>query len=126
MLGHDEHGNRDFRKAPDLARGEGAASAARAGASHRRRRIRTAWRLVRRGHIEMVALVERVLTRRWSSIGSCAAATLMDAEANRLVWWQTGGIPLRRGKVVTLTGRVRRHTRFADSAVTVLSHCQRR
>lgn len=74
----------------------------------------------------MVALVERVLTRRWSSIGSCAAATLMDAEANRLVWWQTGGIPLRRGKVVTLTGRVRRHTRFADSAVTVLSHCQRR
>jgi hypothetical protein len=51
---------------------------------------------------------------------------LIDADANRLVWWQTAGAPLHRGEVVTLIGRVQRHTRFGASAVTVLSHCRRR
>lgn len=92
MLGHDEHGNRDFRKAPDLTRGEGAGSAARGGASHRRRRIRTAWRSVRRGHIEVTALVERVLTRRSERNRMVGRGELIDAEANRLVWWQTSSI----------------------------------
>ncbi len=37
---------------------------------------------------------------------------LLDAHANRLVWWQTAGGPLRAGHVVRLCGRVRRHAHF--------------
>jgi hypothetical protein len=50
---------------------------------------------------------------------------LLDAHANRLVWWQTAGRPLRAGPVVRLRGRVRRHAHFGPIAVTVLSGCQK-
>jgi hypothetical protein len=75
--------------------------------------------------IEVTVLVERVLTQRSQRHGIVRRCELIDADANRLVWWQTSGAPLHRGEVVTLTGRVQRHTHFAATAITVLSHCRR-
>jgi hypothetical protein len=94
-------------------------------AVYRQRRAR--WRhLAHPGaRIGVTVLVERVLTQRSQRHGTVRRCELIDADANRLVWWQTAGAPLHRGEVVTLTGRVKRHTRFAAGAVTVLSHCRR-
>ena len=75
--------------------------------------------------IDVTVLGESVLTQRSERHGTVRRCELIDADANRFVWWQTAGAPLHRGEVVTLTGRVKRHTRFAAGAVTVLSHCRR-
>ena len=94
-------------------------------AVYRQRRARSRHLAHPGARIEVTVLVERVLTQRSERHGTVRRCELIDADANRLVWWQTGGAPLHRGEVVTLTGRVQRHTRFAASAVTVLSHCRR-
>ena len=94
-------------------------------AVYRQRRARSRHLAHPGARIEVTVLVERVLTQRSERHGTVRRCELIDADANRLVWWQTGGAPLHRGEVVTLTGRVQRHTRFAVSAVTVLSHCRR-
>jgi hypothetical protein len=94
-------------------------------AVYRQRRARSrhlAWPGAR---IEVTVLVERVVTQDSERHGTVRRCELIDADANRLVWWQTGGTPLVGGEVVTLTGRVQRHTRFGASAVTALSHCRR-
>ena len=43
--------------------------------------------------IEVTVLVERVLTQRSERHGTVRRCELIDADANRLVWWQTGGAP---------------------------------
>jgi hypothetical protein len=65
-----------------------------------------------------------VLMQRSERHGTLRRCELIDAEANRLVWWQTRGTPLLGGEVIALTGRVQRHTRFGATAVTVLSHAR--
>ncbi|MGH2859715.1 MAG: hypothetical protein ACRDMJ_19745 [Solirubrobacteraceae bacterium] len=69
--------------------------------------------------------VERVIAPRSARHGTVRRCELLDADANRLVW-QTGGTALAPGEVLTLTGRVPRHTHFGSSTVTVLSHCRPR
>ena len=48
----------------------------------------------------------------WTSAGQ-TPVELIDANVNRLAWWQTRGAPLQPGTVVSLEGTVERHTRFA-------------
>ena len=91
----------------------------------RKRRARSRHLAHPGARIAVTVLVERVLAQRSERHGAVRRCELIDADANRLVWWQTGGAPLHRGEVVALTGRVQRHTRFAATAVTVLSHCRR-
>ena len=95
-------------------------------AVYRQRRARSRHLAHPGARIEVTVLVERVLTQRSERHGTVRRCELIDADANRLVWWQTAGAPLHHGEVVTLTGRVQHHTRFGTSAVTVLSHCRRR
>jgi hypothetical protein len=93
-------------------------------AVYRQRRARSR-HLARPGaRIELTVLAERVVTQRSERHGTVRRCELIDADANRLVWWQTGGTPLVGGEVVALTGRVQRHTRFGATAVTVLGHCR--
>ena len=94
-------------------------------AVYRQRRARSRHLAHPGARIEVTVLVGRVVIQRSERHGTVRRCELIDADANRLVWWQTGGAPLHRGEVVTLTGRVQRHTRFGSSAVTVLSHCRR-
>ena len=95
-------------------------------AVYRQRRARSR-HLARPGaRIEVTVLVERVLTQRSERHGTVRRCELIDADANRLMWRQTADAALHSGEVVTLIGRVQRHTRFGTSAVTVLSHCRRR
>jgi hypothetical protein len=94
-------------------------------AVYRQRRARSRHLAHLGARIEVTVLVERVLTQRSERHGTVRRCELIDADANRLVWWQTAGAPLHHGEVVTLTGRVQHHTRFGASAVTVLSHCRR-
>ena len=75
--------------------------------------------------LETTVVVERVTGQASRRHGTVHRCELLDANANRLVWWQTRGEPLRAGEVVTLAGRVQRHTRFGTTPVTVLSHCRR-
>ena len=53
-----------------------------------------------------------------------ARCELIDAHVNRLIWRQTRGVALHRGEVITLAGRVQRHTRFGAIPVTVLAYCR--
>ena len=76
--------------------------------------------------VEVTVLVERVVAQHSERHGIVRRCELIDAEVNRLVWWQTQGDALRGGEVVTLIGRVQRHTRFGATAITVLSHCRRK
>jgi hypothetical protein len=78
------------------------------------------------GRLETTVVVERVTAQASRRHGTIYRCELLDADANRLMWWQTRGKPLRAGEVVRLAGRVQRHTRFGDTPVTVLSHCRRR
>ena len=94
-------------------------------AVYRQRRARSRHLADPGARVEVTVLVERVITQRSERHGTVRRCELIDADANRLVWWQTHGAPLHRGEVVTLTGRVQRHTRFCGTAVTVLSHCRR-
>jgi hypothetical protein len=77
------------------------------------------------GHsTEVTVLVERVVERPSARHGIVRRCDLLDAEANRLVWWQTHGTPAREGQVFVLRGRVARHTHFGNAAVTVLAACR--
>jgi hypothetical protein len=73
--------------------------------------------------LQTVVLVERVTPTPSARYGTVHRCELIDAEVNRLAWWQTRGEPLRAGQVLRLAGAIERHTRFGASAVTVLSHC---
>jgi hypothetical protein len=75
--------------------------------------------------VDATVLVERVVERASARHGTVRRCELLDADVNRLVWWQTQGAPLHEGDVLVLRGRVERHTRFGTTAVTVLSHCRR-
>ena len=91
-------------------------------AVYRRRRARSR-HLGRPGApVDATVLVERVVRQPSRNHGTVCRCELLDADANRLVWWQTQGPPLRAGDLITLAGRVQRHTRFGDTPVTVLSH----
>ena len=94
-------------------------------AVYRQRRARSRHLALPGAGIELTVLVERVVTQDSERHGTVRRCELIDADANRLVWWQTRGTPLHGGEVIALTGRVQRHTRFGASAVTVLSHCRR-
>jgi hypothetical protein len=76
-------------------------------------------------NVDATVLVERVLERPSARHGTVRRCDLLDADVNRLVWWQTRGTPLREGEVVQLHGRVERHTHFGTTAVTVLASCRR-
>ena len=68
-------------------------------------------------------LVERVMPAPSERYGTVHRCELIDADVNRLAWWQTRGYRYTPGEVVRLAGTIERHTRFGTSAVTVLSHC---
>ena len=92
-------------------------------AAYRQRRAR--WRhLGQPGErLGTVVLVERVMPVPSERYGTVHRCELIDAEVNRLAWWQTRGAPPQPGEIVSLVGTVERHTRFGAGAVTVLSHC---
>ena len=69
-------------------------------------------------------VVERIVDRPSRRHGSVRRHELIDVDGNRLVWWQTSGAPLPRGRAVRLRGRVERHTRFGPMPVTVLARCK--
>jgi hypothetical protein len=73
--------------------------------------------------VELTVLVERVTPQPSARHGAIHRCELLDADANKLVWWQTQGTTLPAGEVVVLSGRVQHHTHFGSSAVTVVSHC---
>jgi hypothetical protein len=75
--------------------------------------------------VDVTVLVERVVEQPSPRHGTVRRCDLLDADVNRLVWWQTRGKPLREGEVLLLRGRVERHTRFGTTAVTVLAYCRR-
>ena len=92
-------------------------------AAYRQRRARSRHLAEPGERLETVVLVERVTPAPSDRYGTVYRCELIDAHVNRLVWWQTRGIPLHAGEVVRLAGTIERHTRFGTSAVTVLSHC---
>ena len=69
-------------------------------------------------------VVERIVDRRSRRHGSVCRHELIDVDGNRLLWWQTSGAPLPRGRAVRLRGPVERHTRFGSMPVTVLARCK--
>jgi hypothetical protein len=75
--------------------------------------------------VDATVLVERVLERPSARHGTVRRCDLLDADVNRIVWWQTQGTPLHEDEVLLLRGRVERHTHFGNTAVTVLAHCRR-
>ena len=93
-------------------------------AVYRRRRAGSE-HLGRRGEwLETIVVVERIVDQPSRHHGSVRRHELIDVDGNRLVWWQTSGAPLPRGRAVHLRGRVERHTRFGPTPVTVLARCQ--
>ena len=74
--------------------------------------------------LETLAVVERIVDQPSRHHGSVRRHELIDVDGNRLVWWQTSGAPLPRGRAVHLRGRVERHTRFGSVPVTVLARCK--
>ena len=93
-------------------------------AVYRQRRARSRHLADPGRRVEVTVLVERVIAQPSERHGTVRRCELIDTEVNRLVWWQTQGAALRSGEVVTLIGRVQRHTRFSGTPVTVLSHCR--
>ena len=94
-------------------------------AVYRQRRARSRHLAQPGARVETTVLVERVKPQASRRHGTVYRCELLDADANRLVWWQTRGEALVEDEVVTLAGRVGRHTRFGDTPITVLSHCRR-
>jgi hypothetical protein len=92
-------------------------------AAYRQRRARSRHLGQPGERLQTIVLVERVTPAPSARYGTVHRCELIDAEVNRLVWWQTRGEPLQAGQVVRLAGLIERHTRFGTSAVTVLSHC---
>ena len=72
----------------------------------------------------MTVLVERTTAQTSKRHPALRRHDLLDADANRLVWWQTDGASLPDARALTVRGRVQRHTTFAGRPVTVLSHCR--
>jgi hypothetical protein len=75
--------------------------------------------------LEITVLVERAREQPSRRHGVVRRNELLDVDVNRLAWWQTRGDPLPVGTLVTLRGRVARHTHFGTAAVTVLTRCRR-
>jgi hypothetical protein len=75
--------------------------------------------------LEVTVLVERTREQPSRRHGVIRRYEMLDVSANRLAWWQTRGDPLPVGTLVTLRGRVARHTHSGGAAVTVLTHCRR-
>jgi len=91
-------------------------------AAYRQRRARSRHLGQPGQRLQTVVLVERVTSAPSARYGTVHRCELIDAEVNRLVWWQTRGEPLQAGQVVRVAGLIERHTRFGTSPVTVLSH----
>jgi hypothetical protein len=92
-------------------------------AAYRQRRARSRHLAKPGQRLGIVVLVERAMPVPSERYGTVHRCELIDANVNRLAWWQTRGAPLQPGAVVSLEGTVERHTRFGTAAVTVLSHC---
>jgi hypothetical protein len=93
-------------------------------AVYRRRRLRSR-HLGRIGEwLDAVVLVERVVQKPSARHSVVTRHELVDVDGNRLVWWQTRGIPLPMGQAIHLHGRVERHTHFGRTAITVLARCR--
>ena len=92
-------------------------------AAYRQRRARSRHLAQPGQRLGTVVLVERVIPAPSERYGTVHRCELIDANVNRMAWWQTRGAPLQPGTVVSLEGTVERHTRFGAAAVTVLSHC---
>lgn len=92
-------------------------------AAYRQRRARSSHLAQPGQRLVTTVLVERVMPVPSERYGTVHRCELIDANVNRLAWWQTRGAPLQPGAVVNLEGTVERHTRFGAAAVTVLSHC---
>jgi hypothetical protein len=93
-------------------------------AIYRRRRARPRPLAEIGARVTVTVLVERTTAQASQRHRALCRHDLLDADANRLVWWQTAGTPLAEGRVVRLDARVQRHATFAGRAVTVLSHCR--
>jgi hypothetical protein len=93
-------------------------------AAYRRQRARSRHLGTPGATLALTVLVEAVTDRPSQRYPRLRRLDLLDANANRLTWWQTTPGPLHAGHVVALRGRVRRHTRVGRTAVTVLSGCQ--
>ena len=74
--------------------------------------------------VSVTVLVERTTAQISKRHPALRRHDLLDADANRLVWWQTDGASLPDARALTVRGRVQRHTTFAGRPVTVLSHCR--
>jgi hypothetical protein len=92
-------------------------------AAYRQRRARSRHLAQPGDRLEILVLVERVMPAPSERYGTVRRCELIDADVNRLAWWQTRGAPMQPGAVVSLQGTVERHTRFGSAAVTVVSHC---
>ncbi len=75
--------------------------------------------------IEAVVLVERSSAQSSERYGTIHRHDLIDADMNRLVWWQSSGPELPVGEAVRLQGRVAKHTHFRGAAITALERCRR-
>ena len=93
-------------------------------AAYRRQRARSRHLGTPGGTLEVTVLVESITAQPSARFAQLQRCDLLDADANRLVWWQSTLSGLRPGHVLTLRGRVRRHTRFGAGAVTVLTRCR--
>ena len=93
-------------------------------AVYRRRRLRSR-HLGRIGEwLDAVVLVEQTIPKPSARHGTVTRHEFVDVDGNRLVWWQTTGIPLPIGQAIHLRGRVERHTNFGRATITVLSRCR--
>ena len=90
-----------------------------------RRRRASSHHLAQSGaRVQVTVLAEKVTPQRSARHGTVHRCELIDAQVNRLIWWQTRGVALQRGELITLAGRVQRHTRFGAVPVTVLASCR--
>ena len=69
-------------------------------AAYRQRRARSRHLAQPGERLETVVLVEQVRPVPSSRHGTVHRCELIDADVNRLAWWQTRGVPLQRGEVV--------------------------
>ena len=90
-----------------------------------RRRRASSQHLAQPGaRVRVTVLAEKVTAQRSERHGTVHRCELIDADVNRLIWRQTRRVALQRGELITLAGRVQRHTRFGAIPVTVLAYCR--
>jgi hypothetical protein len=94
-------------------------------AVYRRRRSRSRHLGTPGAPLDTVVLVERIVDTRTRRNAELHRHDLIDADGNRLVWWQSSGPALPPGRAIHIHARVARHTRFGRANVTVLTHCHR-